>query len=337
MVRSSCPAAACAAALLVGLVSFVASAQPPPRAQQPQPSIAPLPRVLRIEYVGTERCPSVAFFRERVVLKRPSHVDPFTQDASARLVVTLGGDTSGYRGGWEAFDAAGVSVRRHDLGPVANCHDLVDGLAFGFVLRFDDPAMAPTSVVPAPSGAPVPVPGPAVVAPPVDAPKLPPPAASRVFVGLSGVLGLATTPAPAGGGMFALGWRASWWSVSGELRAMLALNAPVDGGYHVTLHRVTGALLPCLHMSRLFACAALELGELGGTSTADVPASDSVFIATLGGRAGVELPIGAHLAFRGAVDGFGTVKPAVVRIGGEPRWETPGGGVLIGAGLLALF
>ncbi len=62
-----------------------------------------------------------------------------------------------------------------------------------------------------------------------------------------------------------------------------------------------------------------------------------MFIATLGGRAGVEVPIGAHLAFRGAVDGFGTLKPAVVRIGGQPRWETPAGGVLIGVGLLALF
>jgi len=87
----------------------------------------------------------------------------------------------------------------------------------------------------------------------------------------------------------------------------------------------------------LFGCAAPELGELGGASDADVPASDSAFIATLGGRGGVEIPISARLAFRASVDGLGTVKPAIVRISGVPRWETPAGGALVGAGLVAFF
>ena len=52
---------------------------------------------------------------------------------------------------------------------------------------------------------------------------------------------------------------------------------------------------------------------------------------------GVEIPLGARFAFRAAVDGFGTVKPAIVRIGGQPRWETPAGGALVGAGFLAFF
>ncbi len=295
---------------------------------------APFPRSLRIEYAGAERCPDVAFFRDRVVLKRPTHADPFASDAAARLVVTLAGDASGYRGRWEAFDASGTVVRRHDLGPVAHCLDLVDGLAFGFVLRFDDPS---TPAAPLPPSSPVPAVLPP--APPVDAPKppLPPPPAGRVLVGLSGLLGLATTPAPAGGVLFAIGWRAPWWSVSGEVRALLTLNAPVDGGHHVSLHRVTGALLPCLHWRWLFGCGVLELGELGGISDADVPASDSAVIVTLGARGGVEVPIGTRLAFRASVDGFGTVKPAIVRIGGEPRWETPAGAALVGAGLVAFF
>jgi len=126
---------------------------------------------------------------------------------------------------------------------VGNCHDLVDGLAFGFVLRFDDRS---TPAAPTPAPQPLPVLIVPVVAP-VDVAKPAPSPAGRVLVGASGLLGLATTPAPAGGGIFAIGWRAPWWSVSGEVRALLTLNAPVDGGHHVSLHRVTGAALPCLH------------------------------------------------------------------------------------------
>jgi len=204
-----------------------------------------------LEYQGAERCPDVAFFRDRVVLKRPSHTDPFAGDAAtqrARLVVTLARDASGYRGRWEAYDPAGTVVRRHELGPVGNCHDLVDGLAFGFVLRFDEPsAPAAPTAAPQSSSAPPLSPVALPVVAPIEGPKPPPPSSGRVLVGVSGVLGLATTPAPAGGGLFALGWRAPWWSVYGEVRGLLTLNAPVDGGYHVSLHRVTGAVLPCLH------------------------------------------------------------------------------------------
>lgn len=305
------------------------------------PAQVALPRAMRLEYVGAERCPDVSFFRERVLLKRPSHADPFVADASVRLVVTLSRDATGYSGRWEAIDAAGAVLRRHDLGPVANCHDLADGLAFGFVLRFDDPSAAPAPL-PDPSPSPVPL------AVPAERPlPPPPPAAGRVLLGISGLLGLAMTPAPAGGAVLALGWRAPWWSVSVEGRALLTLNAPVGGGHLVTLHRLTGAVLPCLHWRWLFGCGVLELGELGGSGNAEMPATDSAFIATLGGRGGVEVPLAARLALRVAVDGFGTVKPAVVRIGGQPpasaglggqsRWETPAGGALVGAGLVAFF
>lgn len=295
---------------------------------------------MRLDYAAADRCPDASFFRDRVVLKRPSHVDPFAADAPGRLVVSVTHDATGYRGRWDAYDAAGALVRGHDLGPVWNCHDLVDGLAFGFVLRFDAPAPAPAPV-PAPAPAPTPAftPTLAPVAPPVEAPKpAPAPArAGRVTLGVSGLLGLATMPAPGGGGAFALGWRAPWWSVSAELRAMMTLNAPVDSLHRVSLHRVTGAALPCVHWRWVFGCGAVELGALGGSSDADMPASDSAFITTLGGRVGVEIPLGRLLAFRAAVDGFGTVKPAVIRISGEPRWETPAGGALVGAGLMALF
>jgi hypothetical protein len=295
---------------------------------------------MRLDYGGAERCPDAAFFRDRVAFNRPSHVDPFAADAPARLVVTLGHDATGYRGRWDAFDATGKLVRMHNFGPVSSCIDAVEGLAFGFVLRFDDPTapQAPPTPNPAPSPSPLPVIVPP--APPRDAPKPPaaPPSAGRVMVGLSGLLGLATMPAPAGGGVLAVGWRAPrWWSVSAELRGLLGLNAPVDGGHHVSLHRVTGAAVPCLHWRWLFGCGVLELGELGGTSDAEVPASASAFIMTAGGRIGAEIPIGSLFAFRAAVDGFGAIKPAVVRISGEPRWETPGGGALAALGVVALF
>lgn len=324
------PAMRCTCIGLLGCLAFLGGS-----ASAQAPDEVALPRAMRLEYVGPERCPDASFFRERVMLKRPSHADPFVVDASARLVVTLSHDAAGYRGRWEAIDAAGAVLRRHDLGPVTNCHDLADGLAFGFVLRFDDPNAAPAPL-PNPSPSPVPISPPSPV--PVEHPLPPaPPPAGHVLLGLSGLLGLATTPAPAGGAVLGLGWRAPWWSISAEGRALITLNAPVDGGHHVSLHRVTGAVLPCLHWRWLFGCGVLELGELGGSSDADVPASDSAFIATLGGRGGVEIPLGARFAFRAAVDGFGTVKPAIVRIGGQPRWETPAGGALVGAGFLAFF
>lgn len=50
---------------------------------------------MRLEYLGAERCPDVSFFRDRVVLKRPSHADPFAGDSPSRLVVTLARDASG--------------------------------------------------------------------------------------------------------------------------------------------------------------------------------------------------------------------------------------------------
>lgn len=327
---------ACALPLAFSIVSLAGSA----RAQAPDG--AALPRAMRLDYAAADRCPEASFFRDRVVLKQPSHVDPFATDVPARLVVSVTRDAAGYRGRWDAYDAAGALVRGHDLGPVWNCHDLVDGLAFGFVLRFDAPAPPPAPTPappPAPPPAPTPMPAVVPVAPAVEAPTPPaaPARAGRATLAVSGLLGLATMPTPGGGGAFALGWRAPWWSVSAELRAMLALNAPVDPVHRVSLHRVTGAALPCLHWRWVFGCGALELGALGGSSDADMPASDSAFIATLGGRVGVEIPLGRFLAFRATVDGFGTVKPAIIRISAEPRWETPAGGALVGAGLMALF
>lgn len=302
----------------------------------------PLPRTVRLEYVratGAEQCPEESYFRDTVE-RRVSYA-PFATSAPARLLVTISREGARYRGRWEVLDAAGL-VRRRDIPPagvaaLADCYNLVQGLGLAFAIELEPLGRAVATVEPAPV---VPQPTPPPPARPVEAPSPPvkPTVVDRpYFVALSGLAAFAETPDPAGGASLAFGRRWGWWSLSGEVHALLSLNNALDGGIHSTLYRVTGVLLPCAHWRWLLGCAVLEAGALGATSDAPQPLSGSSFVGGAGLRLGLQVPLGDRIALRLAADGLIALPRVALVLDGLERWRTPAVSASAGGGFVALF
>lgn len=347
----------------IGTVACLVAFAEPALAQTP--AEAPLPRTMRLDYVGPGRCPDATHFHDRVILRRPRYEDPFTADAPTRLVVTLWRATWGYRGQWDVIDATGVVVRHHELGPVMNCLDLVDGLAFGFVLRFDDPDDPPpseaTDATPEPADA-VPSKGPVVWAPPPLPHEHFPPVSPRapsftlwdaigrmdLTIGLS-AYGLMTVGLTANVGPgFGIGVdvRGEVFSLGVEVRGVLPAVAyaadPYDPTSNVTprpgafdLSQWTGLLVPCGRYKYFVGCAVAQAG--GFVLHGDL---DDVFrwAVAFGPRVGLEVPLGERFA----VFGFGEAlfTPAVAGIYETERnveWKQSIVSGFFGAGLSVNF
>lgn len=278
------------------------------------------PRAVRLAYQPAEGCPAEDVFRDMTTtrLKR----DPFDASAALRLLVTLRKEAGRYAGIASLLDESGALRWSFPLGPVADCHTLIEGLSLAVAVRLREmpaapPAMPPRGRLfgydgdPKPAGEAAPLPA-----------ALPAPIRLRLGASAGLAFGSAPGPVALGGAVeVGFGWKAL--SVSLQVRADAPSGTEVEAGGRVSVGRYTGALVPCGHWKILFGCAVVELGALHVTSNAERPDRAFAFWAGIGGRVGLEIPLGAApVALRFAGDLEGVASRAQVRIDGETRWTS---------------
>jgi hypothetical protein len=244
---------------------------------------------MRLEYTPAEGCPDDQVVRASISAQ-VRRWDPFASNAPWRLVVVVSRSGTGFAGTAELRDVTGAVEWSRLLAPRARCFDLVEDLAVTLALRINPPAPPP----PSPSAPTLPSPGLPPPSTPSPDPSLhPPPARRATFrAGLGTWLDLATAPRPAFGLTVDLGVRYAWFSVAGELRWDPPAGAATNGADASTA-LVTGALVPCGHVSWFVGCLVAELGQLRGTvvATSATPDHQATLYGRAGARLGVEIPI----------------------------------------------
>jgi hypothetical protein len=307
----------------------------------------PPPATMRLDYQrepGAEQaCPDEQEFRDAMAsqVRRPL----FDPAATSLLVVRLQKRSGGYQGIAELRDASGAAAWTLPLGPVPrDCSAVADNLALAVAVKVDPRGgkRAALTLVPnphrlfgvdgevitvPPPTSPGSPPAPDVAAPPPRTPA--PDPEYRVRLGVAG--GLAIAASPGWGPSFAVDLGVRWRDRPLSLALEAGFSPPVSGDVatatnvvHVTTYRATVAAVACGYFARaLFACGVVAAGALHGTGTAmnlnAQPAT--LFYAGAGGRAGVELPVHAHVAVRVSGDALVTLAQPVLQIGGTPVYR----------------
>jgi hypothetical protein len=145
-----------------------------------------------------------------------------------------------------------------------------------------------------------------------------------------------SAPFPALGFAAGAGYRTGRFSVGGELRvdlpspsveyagaASAASTTPTSASLSSFL--ILGTLLPCVHLSVAFGCAAISGGVLTASASgiAHETAQRAPYAAA-GPRVGVEIPVSRRFGFRASVDvGFPFVRNDFGVEGGTPYAPPP--------------
>ena len=127
---------------------------PGPAPPEPTP---PFPLRMRLEVVraaGAEACPSREDLENRITVLLGGEGPPFTEDATAKLVMTLEPepDGRGYRGRNEIHTGGGAPYRR-EMGPLRDCSELASSLALSFVVYWQTVTAAARLAATVPEGA----------------------------------------------------------------------------------------------------------------------------------------------------------------------------------------
>jgi len=310
---------------------------------------------MRLDYLrepGAEACPDEQEFRDAITahVHRPL-LDPAAAD---RLVVQLQGRNGWYQGVAELRDATGTASWTIPIGAVPrDCSAIVDALALSIAIKVDPRGSKQAApAVPLNShrffgvdGEVMPAPPQAVASPDAVLPPLPPavPAPGyRVRLGASA--GIAFGAAPGLGPSVAVDVGVRWTDRPLSLAFEAAFAPPASGdvpaGVHVTTYRATGAVVACGHFLRfLYGCGVVEAGALHGTGTAMQlnAQSTTLFYGGAGGRGGVEIPLGAHVALRIFGDALVTIAQPVLEIGGTPVYGASLVSGTVGGGVVSTF
>jgi len=168
-------------------------------------------------------------------------------------------------------------------------------------------------------------PEPVLPAPRADAP------AYRAGAGIVGSVG--SLPSPAWGPLIWGAFTFGRFGLEADGRYELPVSAPGPNGGVVRASRFTGTLAPCFGVSFVSLCGLASAGALFGEGRdVDVPATDTTWIASLGGRIGVALPARGVWRARVHIDGSAPLAPTRLRITNAEAWTTPP--VVVVAGLL---
>jgi hypothetical protein len=125
-------------------------------------------------------------------------------------------------------------------------------------------------------------------------------------------------PGPAPGARAAVMVRKAWTSITVEIQASLPASASTALGGSVGGTRALASLVPCAHLGVASGCAVASTGVLWiGTSGVTWPGEAAPWIALLGARAGVELPLGRRLYLLADATLTFLVTPVSVRLNGQ--------------------
>jgi hypothetical protein len=310
-------------------------------------------RLVYVRGPGAETCPGEAAVRAAVSTRLG--YDPFfawahetlyaeiTQaDGAYHAAIKLVGDDSRLRG------ARDLAVRSDD------CSTVIDAMGLTISLTIDPTSLTGPRAAPPPDPAPASPPPPAPPAPPASpaaatpvapvsedrrAPSPPPDLQLHAYVG-GGVLGvLGAEPSASAGGTLFVG--AAWRFLSLDVEVRGDLPATVAGAgstSRVQSYLLAVSIVPCAHLTPVFACPVLSAGRLDATSIGTtVPREDSDTWLGAGARAGVELPLGPQWTLRAYAEVLGTLRRDTLLIDGADAYTFPPASGGVGASVACRF
>jgi hypothetical protein len=293
---------------------------------------------LMVEAAADTRCPSEASLREAVA--RRIGRDPFTESSERAVEVHVEHREGTYRARIELMRAGVHEGQREVVARASDCDALTEATALSLAL-----VLEPAQLFVARRAPPSPLlprwivaddvvrPSPAPASEPWRArPRL---ARFRAALGVLGAFG--ASPHPTMGSSLLLGVRFGRW-FSANLEARADLPAESGGAERVRSSLVLGGLCPCAHVGWFTACGLGALGALLGQGVgAQTVRHDESLFAALGGRGGIEAPIGGPLALRVHADLLFPVTPTALQLDGHEVWRTPPVSGALGLGLGAEF
>lgn len=272
--------------------------------------------------------------------------DPFQPGAAQSVLVSIEKQGDGLAGRAVYLDATGGQVDQRDFkvpDTSCSCWALVTDLAVSIAFTLDPfrlpeaPRAGPECPAPRSQPRPSAHPPSPRPAPPGPAPKVPRGSRPALQAGVGGLLGVGLADQPTGG-VFG-GVRVRWASLSIGIEGLAHLPAPAEGelGASARVGLIAGAVLPCAHQGIFFGCAVGELGWLrlrGDAVSADHPAAPFLGI---GGRGGVEIPLGARFLVQARAELLGTFAPRFLPINDNDGWRTSPLTGTFATGLAATF
>jgi hypothetical protein len=259
------------------------------------------------------------------------------------------------RGHFEMREVSGREAGARDIvSGSGDCHEVVLALAVTVAIGID-----PLSATRSPRAAPPPAPPalPAAVATPppsapfAHAPAVPPaplvavtvdkqeaPLPWYVRAGTGAVVAVGATPSVDAGLTLDAGARRGAFSLSFEGRADFPVSKQAGDGGSVGASLALGCAVACGHLRIVRACVVAGVGALraAGSGVTD-PQQDTKPYVTLGGRLGVEVPVGGPLFVDVHGDALFAATRITFRLDGRDVWTTPPIGGVLGAGMGATF
>jgi hypothetical protein len=259
--------------------------------------------------------------------------DPFVSDAQPDRIVDLrivrhGKTLSGKVDIKSHGPQGAVSLGTREL-TSDDCEELVSSLAVTIAVGIDPlslaapaPSPAAASTYPAPRAEPSKSEDPFADAPPP--PRAPAPPAVRLHVSAGPLVSVGASPVVNLG--LAVGAAARWktFSLGGEGRIDLPVTTRTVPGGEISASVLLGSAVPCFHFGVARACALVAAGVLRGSGeSVTTPKQSTNFYSALGARAGIELPLGAHLAIGAHADLLATLTRITLRLDDRDAWKTP--------------
>ena len=319
------------------------------------PGVARVPT--RLVYARTPEasdCPDEAALAAAVAARLG--YEPFSPWGDQTILATVTRRAGALVGRAELVDHDGIAQGSREV-QNPQCNELILALALAISITLDPLHVA--SAAPAAAGPPA-----ALAMPPDDIatpqedtlpPVVSPPAAPRDrapvldhgrkaerttwHVGAAAIGALEATPHLALGGRLALAARRGRWSLSVEgLRTLPSTESGAEGG-QVQVTLLSAALVPCFRLVAGFSLC--SLGSLGWTRAegqrVDSPRTESVLLATAGGRALLGVPLGPTFELTGNLDVAANLNRPSFQLDSAEVWRPGPLVAMLGIGASARF
>ena len=251
--------------------------------------------------------------------------EPFADDASTALSITVRPSRAGVRGRVEMRLADGRRVGQREL-TASSCEELTAALVLTVVMAIDPMRSVvppkptkPTKPQPQAQVAPTNAIAPVAKRKPFDLDR------PHLFIAADAHLAIQTAPAPAFGSSADVGVAAPHWSVAVELRGDVPSGADVLGA-RVTASLLLASFVPCGRYGFAAVCAIVGGG---GQLISGAGASYWVGYGTAGARLELLVPVSRRIALLLRIDG---VAPLIGKEAHVQSWRSPIA-VSVGAGI----
>lgn len=301
----------------------------------------------RLEYTrgaGAAECPDEAELKS-VVAARLGY-DPFSPDAARVVAVGVARQGSGLVAHLEVRGAAARGSR--DLqSSTRDCRELIDSLAVAIAIGIDPLSLSrvPSSLPPLPAAElkaaqppepPLPAAVPTVIDARPEKPRASDPVRLRASIGPLVSFGAAPSTNLGITAQVGVRWRAVSIGLEGRADFPVSQQA-VDGG-RVSASLLAATVLPCAHYGVLLGCLLGTFGALRAEGeSVTTPLRETKLYAAIGGRLGVEIPLGSIFAIGVHGDLFAPLTQITLRLNDRDVWTTPAVAGGLGAALAVTF